>query len=60
VALELRDRAGCVGVVADVKSGAVPFYESLGFEPVDGVREGLLHGGPEPMFLALATVASAQ
>lgn len=59
VALELRDQAGCVGVVADVKPGAVPFYASLGFEPVDGVREGLLHGGPTPMFLALATVEAA-
>jgi len=59
VAIELRDRAGCVGVVADAKPGAVPFYTSLGFVPVEGVREGLLHGGPAPMFLALGTVAAA-
>jgi len=60
VAKELRDRAGCVGIVADVKPGALPFYASLGFAPVDGVREGLLHGEPAPMFLALATVAAVE
>jgi L-amino acid N-acyltransferase YncA len=59
VALELRDQAGCVGIVADVKPGAVPFYASLGFEPVEGVRGGLLHGGPAPMFLPLDAVAAA-
>lgn len=58
VAMDLRDRAGCVGIVADVKPPAAPFYALLGFAPVEGVREGLLHGEPTPMFLALATVAA--
>ena len=59
VALDMRERVGCVGVVADAKPGAVPFYASLGFAPLEGVREGLLHGEPMPMFLALGTVAEA-
>ena len=58
VAMDLRDRAGCVGILADVKPAAAPFYASLGFAPVEGVREGLLHGEPTPMFLALGTVAA--
>ena len=50
---------GCVGVVADVKPDAVPFYAALGFVAVDGVREGLLSSEPLPMFLAIETVAAA-
>ena len=59
LALEERDRIGCVGVVTDAKPAAVGFYEGLGFVAVDGVREGLLHGEPLPMFLAIETIASA-
>lgn len=33
--------------------------ESLGFVPIEGVREGRLHGEPLPMFLAIETIASA-
>jgi GNAT superfamily N-acetyltransferase len=58
LAVEQRDRLGCVGVVTDAKPEAVSFYESLGFVPVDGVREGLLHGEPLPMFLAIDTIAA--
>jgi GNAT superfamily N-acetyltransferase len=59
LAVEQRDRIGCVGVVTDAKPEAVSFYQGLGFVPVEGVREGLLHGEPLPMFLAIDTIASA-
>lgn len=58
LAVEQRDRLGCVGVVTDAKAQAV-FYQSLGFVPVESVREGLLHGEPLPMFLAIDTIALA-
>lgn len=54
-----RDQVGCVGVVTDAKEGAVAFYEGLGFRQIDGVREGLLHGDPIPMFLGIGTIAAA-
>ncbi len=59
LALAQRDRIGCVGVVADAKPEAVSFYRSIGFVPVEDVREGLLHGEPLPMFLAIDTIAAA-
>jgi GNAT superfamily N-acetyltransferase len=60
LAVEQRDRIGCVGVVTDAKSEAVTFYQGLGFVAVEGAREGLLHGEPLPMFLAIDTIASAR
>ncbi len=59
LAVEQRDRIGCVGVVADAKPDAVAFYERYGFVPLGGVREGALHGEPTPMFLPVATIAAA-
>jgi GNAT superfamily N-acetyltransferase len=59
LAVEQCARIGCVGVVTDAKPEAVRFYQGLGFVPVEGVREGLLHGEPLPMFLAIDTIASA-
>lgn len=59
LAVEQRDRIGCVGVVTDAKPDAVKFYLDLGFVPVEGVREGLLHGEPVPLFLTIDTIASA-
>lgn len=59
LAVEQRDRIGCVGVVADAKPEAVSFYQELGFVAVEGVREGRLHGEPLPMFLAIGTIAAA-
>lgn len=58
LALEQRDRLGCVGVVTDAKAEAVGFYEGLGFAPLDGAREGLLVGEPLPMFLGIETIAA--
>lgn len=59
LALVQRDGFGCVGVVTDAKADAVPFYGALGFEPLDGVREGLLVSEPLPMFLGIETIAAA-
>ncbi len=59
LALEQRDRVGCVGVVTDAKPAAIPFYQGLGFVPLDGVREGLLLTEPLPMFLGVDTIASS-
>jgi GNAT superfamily N-acetyltransferase len=59
LALAQRDRLGCVGVVTDAKPDAVTFYETLGFQALDGVREGLLVSEPLPMFLGVETIATA-
>ena len=59
LAVAQRDRIGCVGVVTDAKPEAVSFYQGLGFVAVKGVREGLLHGEPLPLFLAIDTIARA-
>lgn len=59
LALEQRDRLGCVGVVTDAKAEAVKFYESLGFEPLAGVREGRLVSEPLPMLLGIETIEAA-
>jgi GNAT superfamily N-acetyltransferase len=59
LAVEQRDRLGCIGVVTDAKPEAVSFYEGLGFVALEGIREGSLHGEPLPMFLAISAIASA-
>lgn len=59
LAAEQRERLGCIGVVTDAKIDAVGFYASLGFVPIEGVREGMLHGEPQPMFLGIETIVSA-
>lgn len=59
LALEQRDRLGCVGVVTDAKLEAVRFYEGVGFQPLEGVREGNLVAEPIPMFLGIETIAAA-
>ena len=58
LALEQRDRLGCVGVVTDAKPDAIAFYEGLGFVVLEGVREGQLVGQPLPMFLGIETIAA--
>ena len=59
LALELRDRVGCVGVVVDAKPGAVAFYSALGFRPMELVS-GVLGDRPEPitMFLPIGQIAA--
>jgi GNAT superfamily N-acetyltransferase len=57
LAVSQRDTLGCVGVVTDAKPGAIAFYEKLGFTPLEGVREGPLHGLSTPMFLDIQAIA---
>ena len=60
LALEIRDRIGCIGVVVDAKSDAIPFYSSLGFTPIDLIS-GTLWDRPEPvaMFLPIGQIDAA-
>jgi GNAT superfamily N-acetyltransferase len=60
LALDLRDRFGCIGVVVDAKADAVTFYSSLGFEPIETIS-GALGDRPEPtpMFLPVGLIAAA-
>jgi GNAT superfamily N-acetyltransferase len=60
LALEMRDRAGCIGVVVDAKADVVTFYSSLGFIPIDLIS-GTLDDRPEPvaMFLPIGQIAIA-
>jgi hypothetical protein len=45
--------------VTDAKREAIAFYEKLGFQALEGVREGLLVSEEQPMFLGIETIASA-
>jgi len=60
LALDMRDRVGCIGVVVDAKPDAVIFYSSLGFKPID-LTSGALGDRPEPvaMFLPIGEIAAA-
>ena len=60
LALDQRDSLGCIGVVTDAKPEAIDFYARYGFEPIEGVRDGALHGDPTPMFLPIGTVSRAR
>ena len=53
LALEMRDRAGCIGVVVDAKTEAVSFYSALGFKAIELVR-GTLGDRPEPVAMLLS------
>ena len=44
LALDQRASLGCIGIVTDAKPDAVAFYRRYGFEALEGVREGALHG----------------
>jgi len=58
IAMELRDRVGCVGVVVDAKPGAESYYTRYGFVGLD-VIEGALEERPipKPMFLPCSVIA---
>jgi len=60
LALDMQDRVGCIGVVVDAKPGAVTFYSSMGFKPIDLIS-GALGDRPEPvaMFLPISEIAAA-
>ena len=52
LALEMRGRVGCIGVVVDAKPDAVAFYSALGFEAIELVS-GALGDRPEPVAMLL-------
>lgn len=60
LALEMRDRVGCIGAVVDVKPQAVDFYTGMGFRPMQLIS-GSLGDRPEPiaMFLPIGEIAAA-
>jgi GNAT superfamily N-acetyltransferase len=60
LALDQRESFGCIGVVTDAKPDAVAFYTRYGFEHLEGVREGALHGEATPLFLPLAAADEAR
>lgn len=57
LARQMADEIGCVGVLVDAKSGAVSFYEKLGFLALEAVV-GQLGDRPEPlpMFLEIGAI----
>ncbi len=60
MAIDLREKFGCVGVVVDAKREAESFYSSLGFEPLE-IIEGQIEERPtpKPMFLPIREIAAA-
>ena len=60
LALNLRDQAGCTGVVIDAKLDAIDFYTRFGFSKIDTVT-GMLGDRPEPvpMWLPIHLIAEA-
>lgn len=60
LALEMRDRVGCVGVVVDAKPDAIGFYSALGFKRIE-LASGSLGDRPEPLtvFLPIGQIAAA-
>jgi GNAT superfamily N-acetyltransferase len=60
LALEMRDRVGCIGVVVDAKPDAVAFYSALTFKSIELVS-GALGDRPEPvaMFLPNGQITAA-
>ncbi|HTV27135.1 MAG TPA: GNAT family N-acetyltransferase, partial [Xanthobacteraceae bacterium] len=60
VAIELREKLGCVGVVVDAKQGAENYYSRYGFVELE-VIEGAVEErpSPKPMFLPLSAVIQA-
>jgi len=60
VAIELRAKLGCVGVVVDAKPGAENYYSRYGFVALEAA-EGMLEERPtpKPMFLSVTTIVQA-
>lgn len=57
LAQQMATTIGCIGIVVDAKAEAVPFYQKLGFLPLE-TTSGQLGDRPEPlpMFLELPPV----
>ena len=60
LAIEQKDRFGCVGVVVDAKIDAIDFYKKLGFVEIE-VERGLsaTYSMPTPMFMVIQTIEKA-
>ena len=60
VAIELREKVGCVGVVVDAKLGAENYYSRYGFVELEAT-EGMLEERPtpKPMFLPVTAIVQA-
>ncbi len=60
LALEMKSRYGCVGVVVDAKQESLAFYQKIGFIPLQAIT-GELGDRPEPqpLFLAIKTIEQA-
>jgi len=60
LALNMRDRYGCVGVVVDAKPEAVGFYHSFGFITLELIS-GELRDRPQPvpMFVPIVSIEKA-
>jgi hypothetical protein len=60
VAVELRGKVGCVGIVVDAKPGAESYYSRYGFVELEAV-EGMLEERPtpKPMILPLSAIVRA-
>jgi GNAT superfamily N-acetyltransferase len=53
LALEVRDRIGCAGIVVDSKANAIGFHQRFGFMPLEAER-GALGARPEPLPMLLS------
>ena len=60
LALEQKEKFGCVGVVVDAKVDAIEFYKNLGFVELE-VTRGLsrTYPLPVPMFMVIQTIEKA-
>ena len=60
MAVEIREKFGCIGIVVDAKPDAKGFYSSLGFDALE-VVEGEMgeKPAPKPMFLPIREVEAA-
>jgi len=60
LAIEQKEKFGCIGVVVDAKIDAVEFYKKLGFVELE-VKRGLsrTHPLPIPMFMVIQTIEKA-
>lgn len=60
LALEIEDKAGCIGAFVDAKESAVSFYQKYGFKTVS-VISGRLDANSKLtiMFLSIKTIKKA-
>ena len=60
LALEMKSRYGCVGVVVDAKPESLIFYQQMGFIPLATLSGELGdRPQPQPLFLAIKTIEQA-